>query len=388
MPDLFSLLILVVIGLILLELIHFFRPSSPLELKPHNWQIFKKENEILIIGSIQIYNPHSKMEVMVPELKINPLILSKNSTDGIKIDVKVQSNHPEETGRDDNYWFAYIVKSNKNTYANVKVSLTNPPSENKIKAIENIWIDINWINYGPFGLLKRRQGFVVPIQYPDLINENNTTFRKASRFKLLPIKTHLLGSLDKTVDILSHYAGHIIQPGDILTIGETPVAIMQGRYIHPSNIKNSFIANLLCRSFHPTSSLATACGMQTLINLVGPSRVIIAWFGGVLLKFLRIKGGFYQLAGDQARLIDDITGTTPPYDQTIVLGPLWTEKLCKEASSLLGISVAIVDVNDLGNVKILASSRNCNDDLVRSALQSNPAGNANEQTPLVLIRPS
>ena len=34
-----------------------------------------------------------------------------------------------------------------------------------------------------------------------------------------------------------------------------------------------------------------------------------------------IKGIFYRLAGKQARLIDDITGTTPPYDKSIVLGP-------------------------------------------------------------------
>ena len=80
------------------------------------------------------------------------------------------------------------------------------------------------------------------------------------------------------------------------------------------------VARLACRVFHPTSSLATACGMQTLIDLVGPTRVLAAWLGGLLMKLVGIPGGFYRLAGDQACLIDDITGTTPPYDQTIVLG--------------------------------------------------------------------
>jgi len=152
--------------------------------------------------------------------------------------------------------------------------------------------------------------------------------------------------------------------------------------VHPS-----WIARLLCRVFHPTSSLATACGLQTLIDQVGPTRVILAWSIGLALKLIGLKGWFYRLAGDQARLIDDITGTTPPYDQTIVLGPQAPKQLCEEAAASLGVSVAIVDVNDLGRVKVLASSEGCDEELLHRALRPNPAGNANERTPLVLVRP-
>ena len=95
-----------------------------------------------------------------------------------------------------------------------------------------------------------------------------------------------------------------------------------------------------------------------------------------------------RLAGKQARLIDDVTGTTPPYDQTIVLGPKEPEKVCEKIALELGIDVAIVDVNDLGRVKVLASNQNCNRSLLKQALSSNPAGNANQQTPFVLVRPS
>ena len=48
----------------------------------------------------------------------------------------------------------------------------------------------------------------------------------------------------------------------------------------------------------------------------------------------------------------------------------------------------LTDVNDLGRVKVLASSRGCNEDLLQRALKPNPAGNANERTPLVLVRPA
>jgi hypothetical protein len=45
-------------------------------------------------------------------------------------------------------------------------------------------------------------------------------------------------------------------------------------------------------------------------------------------------------------------------------------------------------VNDLGRVKVLAASQGSDLSLIERALRPNPAGNANERTPLVLIRPA
>ena len=126
--------------------------------------------------------------------------------------------------------------------------------------------------------------------------------------------------------------------------------------------------------------------MQTLINIYGPTRVILSWLIGGIFKFFGIKGVFYRLAGQQARLIDDITGTTPPYDKTIVLGPKDTQSFCIKASKELKVDVAVVDVNDLGRVKILSTNRINNTELIKRALKSNPAGNANQQTPIVMIK--
>jgi hypothetical protein len=128
--------------------------------------------------------------------------------------------------------------------------------------------------------------------------------------------------------------------------------------------------------------------MQSLIDVAGPARVLVAWLAGTALKLVGSKGWFYRLAGDQARLIDDVTGTTPPYDQTIVLGPEQPEAFCGAMAAALGVAVAVVDVNDLGRVKVLASSPGCDEELLERALRPNPAGNANERTPLVLVRPT
>jgi hypothetical protein len=140
--------------------------------------------------------------------------------------------------------------------------------------------------------------------------------------------------------------------------------------------------------FYTTSSLATACGLQSLIDLVGAPRVFLAFLGGMVTKPLGIKGMFYRLAGPQARLIDDVTGTIPPYDKFIVLGPDNPQSVCDQIRDETGLEVAVVDVNDLQRVKILAATNGVSYRFLEQALISNPAGNANEQTPLVLIRPT
>jgi hypothetical protein len=45
-------------------------------------------------------------------------------------------------------------------------------------------------------------------------------------------------------------------------------------------------------------------------------------------------------------------------------------------------------VNDLKRVKVLAATQDVSLPFLEEALRSNPAGNADEQTPVVLIRPS
>ncbi|WP_320674517.1 F420-0:Gamma-glutamyl ligase [Prochlorococcus sp. MIT 1341] len=387
--SLISVLLLILCLLIVcIETHHSLRPKSPLLLKPFSWRITTETDHINLNGRIKIINPDPKMEVMVPELKAKVTLLGNKDLDGIKSKISIIPWHPDEKSREDGYWFAYIVKSKKETEIELDIELNVQHSNNKGNSPDNIWVEINWINYGPFGRIKCHNCFIVSIKRPKPLTSSEANFIEGKGYSLLPVKTHLLGMLDNCSEVLDQYTKNIRKPDDIITIGETPLAVMQGRYLHPSTINPSGIAKILCKAFHPTSSLATACGLQTLIDLVGPTRVIIAWSLGAGMKLIGIKGGFYRLAGEQARLIDDITGTTPPYDQTIVLGPKRSKEICDEASKRLGARVAIVDVNDLGRVKVVASSSNCDKSLLLSSLQNNPAGNANQQTPIVLVRPN
>ncbi|MEB3349260.1 MAG: F420-0:Gamma-glutamyl ligase [Cyanobacteriota bacterium] len=391
MPPLLSwlLVLLLAVGLLLLwlEARHRLRPSSPLRLIPGGFRLRRRAQSLEVSGEITIRNPHRRMEVMVPEIAVRGSLLGRGDLRDVHCHATVTAHHPDEEPRSDGYWAAYIVKGRKATTASLLITITGPAGADLESLLDTLWCEVIWINYGPFGRLERRDGILVPLTRPEAPAPAAATWRSGDGCQVLPVRTHLLGVLDEPEQVLRRYAGELMQPGDVLTIGETPLAVMQGRYHHPATVQPSLLARQLCRVFHPTSSLATACGLQSLIDVVGPARVLMAWLVGFALKLLGMNGFFYRLAGEQARLIDDITGTTPPYDQTIVLGPSEPQLFCRRMASALGVAVAVVDVNDLGRVKILAASDGCDSDLLERALRPNPAGNANERTPLVLVRP-
>ena len=216
--------------------------------------------------------------------------------------------------------------------------------------------------------------------------KTNQSISVNQKLTVLPIKTSLLGAFDEPVETVVNYCQNIVRENDILVIGESPLAIMQGRYENYLNIEYDIFSKILCYFFHPTSSLATACGMQILINKIGITRIIISLIFGYLFKLVGIKGIFYRLTNPESSLIDDISGTVIPYDKTIVLGPNNPKLFCEKVSKALGIDIAVADVNDLGGVKILASSNKSINQILKKALKNNPAGNGDEKTPIVIVR--
>ena len=388
MTTLISILLPFCLFLLILEIRHYLRPKSPLRIKGIDWKIEISSSTIQANGYIEIINPHKRMEVMLNRIEVKPVLIGIPNNKKIEVKKSIKAFHNDVDDRNDTYWNTYILKSRKSTRIHININLKSDESRKIANILESIWIEINWNNYGPFGIINRKDGFVVPVKSPPPTSEEEVNLQINNNVALLPIKTHILGALDNPYEILNFYTSKIIKPGDILTIGETPLAIMQGRYHYPENLQVSWIARYLCKLFHPTSSLATACGMQSLIDIYGPSKILISCIFGIMFKSIGIKGVFYIIAGEQARLIDDLTGTTPPYDKTIVIGPKESIIFCEKASKMLGVSIAVVDVNDLGRVKIIAASKNCKLKLIQSALKSNPAGNADQHTPIVLIRPS
>ncbi|NJN38750.1 MAG: F420-0:Gamma-glutamyl ligase [Acaryochloridaceae cyanobacterium CSU_3_4] len=366
-----------------LEWTHRRRLGNALEALPGEWQLETCEPQhYQLLGEQCFFNPTRTLEVMIPELWVEVTLLSKGSLEDIEHSVQVIPKHPDAEPRRDGYWFAYIVKSKKRTAVEIILDITGPD----LTDLKAAWIRIHYITYGPKGRLHNTHHEVIPLRFPD--PQQGLQWRPVPAGQVLPVPTHLLTQLDTCPDIVRRYVLPRAQPGDIVTIGETPVAIMQGRTIHPSTIQPGWVATRLAYFFLPTSSLATACGLQTLVNLEEPVRVFLAFVVGAIAKVFGQAGMFYRLAGEQARLIDDVTGTLPPYDQFIVLGPDQPQKVVNQIQAETGLAAAIVDVNDLKRVKVLAATQGVSLPFLEEALRSNPAGNADEQTPVVLIRPS
>ncbi len=377
MNYIFYLIIATTTFLLILDLILIYIPKSHLDLEPIKYRL--KSNELLF--QFKILNTSKNKETMIPNLEIELDYLDNENL--IKIDhiKKISIEDHSSTINYKNYWRTTIVKANQF----IKVTLIIKPFD-KLKENKNIWLKLNWSNYGHFGLINKQNCFLLG---NNLLNYKVRKIKKISAnntYKSLAVKTNILGIFDEPVQTIYGYCKDIVQKGDILVIGETPLAIMQGRYINPENINYSIFSKILCYFFHPTSSLATACGMQLLINKIGVTRIIYALIIGLFFKLIGIKGLFYRLTGNESSLIDDISGTTFPYDKSIVMGPINTKRFCIDISSLLGIDVAVADVNDLGKVKIISTSNESVVKILENNLINNPAGNADQKTPIVLIR--
>lgn len=378
-----ALALLIALALLAVEVQFRRRPGNKLELTAGDWDFTLYEpDHYLLEGEMELVNQTQRLEVMVPGVWAEVTLLSRDSLEGITSKIRVTPKHYDAPARADGYWFAYIVKRDP-TRLRISVDIQGKD----LSALQSAWIQVHYITYGPQGRIPKVRHVIVPLKFP--ATEDTHRWRPATNSDVLPIRTHLLTHLDDPVEVVKRYVLPHAQPGDVVTLGETPIALMQGRFRHPTEVRPGWLAKRLCYYFMPTSSLATACGMQTLVDVVGPWRVLSAFLGGAIAKVLLGKPGmFYVLAGEQARLIDDVTGTLPPYDQFIVLGPENPQQVVDQIYQETGIAAAIVDVNDLKAVKILAATPGISLEFLEQALITNPAGNADEQTPLVLIRPT
>jgi hypothetical protein len=382
---------LLALAAIALDLQYRRRLGNALEFTLGTWDINPiTPTHCQLVGKMEFVNSTQRIDVMIPELWTETRLISKSSTKKITKNSQVINRFDDFDQREDEYWESDIIDFGKREGIEIRIDLEGEG----VADLQVAWIQIHYVTYGPGGQVPRVKHVIVPLKFPSI--EESKRWRPAENSDILPIKTHLLTNLDDPVEVVKQYVVPHAQKGDIVTIGESPLAIIQGRFRHYMEIKPGWLARRLCYMFKSTSSLATAGGLQALIDLVGAPRVFLSFLGSIPFKLLpyrlarklNVDGMFYRLAGEQANLVDDVTGTIPPYDQFVVLGPHDAQSVCDRIQRETGLSAAIVDVNDLRRVKILASTADIPASFLEQALITNPAGNANEQTPVVLIRPS
>ena len=303
-----------------------------------------------------------------------------------------------ENVRFDDYWEGLVLKPDKT--ANLKILLSIELSDSEVlkKNLENFSIDILFRYYGR-GLMRfertvidfnsvdfektdKSLELIDLFSIPEKVVKENPNADSAPSY---PVKTHILMPGEDIVSIIRKYIPEPVK-GDIFTIAESALAIIQKRVHYVDDVKPSGLALKLSHFFLMDSSLSSPYSMQKAINEVGAWRIILGVFAGMLGKVIGRKGDFYRVAGKPAAVIDDCTGTLPPFDKYIVMGPTDMQNEMERIKKETGMEAAVVDVNDLKRVDVLASTCPEKKNIIERALEYNPAGNGNEQTPIVVIR--
>jgi hypothetical protein len=201
----------------------------------------------------------------------------------------------------------------------------------------------------------------------------------------IPIRTRLVGPGDDLAGLVAHAVGGIARPDDVIVIAETAVAIAQRRFVVAEFVRPSRLAYALARRAGALATINQPESLQIVIDMVGTRKVIVAGLAHVLGRLRGKRGVFYEMLGEAIAAIDGYTGTLPPYERAIVLGPADPDGFCADLRARLGYGFAIVDANDLRRAKALGVSPGLVRANVERALLANPHGNGDEQTPLVVL---
>ncbi|MGE5485785.1 MAG: coenzyme F420-0:L-glutamate ligase [Ignavibacteriales bacterium] len=207
-----------------------------------------------------------------------------------------------------------------------------------------------------------------------------------AQYYRVPLRTHLLSEKDDIVEVVARYVAGVADPGDVVTVCESAVAISQGRAILSRSVRARWLARFLCKFPRKHGSLATPQAMQLAIDEAGAFRIIAAAVAGGLGRLVGVNGLFFRVAGAGIAAIDDIAGTLYPFDEHVVLGPRNPQVVASAIKDRTHLEACIVDVNDLGCVDFLAATDGMDRGAVATALADNPAGNDDEQTPIVLLK--
>jgi F420-0:gamma-glutamyl ligase len=201
----------------------------------------------------------------------------------------------------------------------------------------------------------------------------------------IPVRTRLIVPGDDLVEVVRESVQGIARAGDVVVIAETAVAIAQSRFIPAEYIRPSRLALALSRQAGALATVSQPESLQLVIDQVGGWNVVWAAFAHGFGLLRGKRGVFYERLGAAIAEIDGYTGTLPPYERAIVLGPADPDRVSTEIADALDVHVAIVDANDLRRAKALGASPRLDRARVERALLGNPHGNGDEQTPLVVL---
>ncbi len=211
--------------------------------------------------------------------------------------------------------------------------------------------------------------------------------------KKISIKTPLIREGDNLYEIVDKYTKDIRKKGDIITVSSCVAAMCEERSVTVDTIFPSKLAVVLSHfvshkdvPFGGAAPLANPAAMEIAIRESGVARIIFAAFAGAIGRLLGKSGWFYKTAGAQAALIDDPPAAMPPFDYAVIPGPKDSFAVSEKIKEITGCEAAIIDANDLGNAWAVGYSSGVDKKKLEAVLSDNPAGNEDQQTPIVIVR--
>jgi tetratricopeptide (TPR) repeat protein len=203
----------------------------------------------------------------------------------------------------------------------------------------------------------------------------------------IPVRTPLISPRTDLGDVVDAATADRRRPGDVIALAESATAAAQGRILPLELIRPGVLARLLSRFVGEIGPLHSPEGMQGAIMESGRVRIVTGAVIGGLGRPLGRRGWFYRVAGPRTAMIDDVAACLPPHDHHLIFGPLDPDRLTRELAARLGCEVAVVDANHRTGAWVLAGSDEVDRRWLAAALADNPAGNEDEQTPVVIVRP-
>jgi F420-0:Gamma-glutamyl ligase len=206
------------------------------------------------------------------------------------------------------------------------------------------------------------------------------------RIVAIPVRTALVRPGDDLPTLVQQSLTGMVNGDDVICVSETAVAIAQGRSIRAETIRPSRLARALARRAGSYATVNQPESMQLVLESAGTLKVLAAAAAGAAGRIVGRRGDFYRMLGSAVAEIDGYTGTMPPYERHIVLGPRDPHIVAQTIAQVCGAHACVVDANDLGKAEVLGSSARVRADVVRLCLLQNPAGNSDQQTPIVLLK--
>ncbi len=215
---------------------------------------------------------------------------------------------------------------------------------------------------------------------------------EGASYARVPIRTHVVMPGDDLDAFITQYAAPVVRPGDTLFVTEKIVAITQGRSFPVDEIAPRRLALFLSKYVTRTPygiGLGMPETMEMALRECGTPRILLAAAVSAVTKAFGRSGDFYRVAGDKARAIDGPTsGTIPPYNKAVVLGPERPREVARHLKALLGDvpEVAVVDINDLGGNILGSTLDKAAEKRLLAVLKDNPLGQGHQSTPLGVVR--